>query len=127
MYTNEFGQTIKADLAIVYITAEQLTELSAVVLNRMTQSSTPHIEFNVMEGELFSLEAEIFDLEGDALDKFHKVIPAQNGELPDAGVIAMHFIRFIFGEDALIHSFDEKGGLSIEIPFDRYISSTHGL
>lgn len=127
MYTNEFGQTIKADLAIVYTTAEELTQLSNVVLNRMTQSSTPYIVFNVMESTIMTLEAEVHDLKGDALENYKKVIPPTQGVVDDAEIIASTFIKFIFGESSKVHGFDNEGRISIEIPFSDYISSTHGL
>lgn len=117
MYTNEFGQTVKADWILLSVTTDQLALLSKNVLRLLAKGA--EVEAEVITND------ESIRIEFSTEEKVARDIVKEH--LGHAYEMTGQMLIWIFGETAEFYNFDDNGDLLIRVEFDSYIKRVHGL
>lgn len=116
MFTNEFGQTVSADWVLLSTRLLDIELLGKVVLQRLTNTGDINLE---AEAEVERIDIVVVSEEPGVMQKIDDAIGESS--------LSEALIRWIFGETAIFHDYDQDGDILIRIDFDDYIRRVHNL
>lgn len=133
MFTNEFGQTIKADWVSLSIRVEDLSAFGTTIVRSIVRNSDVSLKVETLESEETYLHASLTGVvaEEDA-EKLRESLGIDirlfDGEYDanDSSALVARILQLIFG-NTVTYNFDVDGDVVIQMDFDGYIRRTHGL
>lgn len=135
MFTNEFGQTIKADWVSLSTSVDDLTMLGTTIVRAIVRNSEVGLNVTVLESEEVFLHASLTGVtdESDAAKLSSAFgldirLYGDDGEYDanDSTALLHRVLELIFGE-GVTYDFGIDEDVIIRMDFDSYIKRTHGL
>ena len=134
MFTNEFGQTIKADHVSIMTSVDDLSVLGTTIVRSMIRSSDITLEVSAIDINEPYLHASLIGVTQEHFTNLQPVIGVEMRFFEEAGEydavnsteLLSRILQLIFGE-TVTYSFAVDGDIKISMDFDEYIRRTHGL
>lgn len=134
MFTNEFGQTIKADHVSIMTSVDDLSVLGTTIVRSMIRSSDITLEVSAIDINEPYLHASLIGVTQEHFINLQPVIGVEMRFFEEAGEydavnsteLLSRILQLIFGE-TVTYSFAVDGDIKISMDFDEYIRRTHGL
>lgn len=135
MFTNEFGQTVKADWVSFSITEEHLSNLATTVIRSIVRDSSVNGVVSKMDNDDDIYETGFYctGIQEEHIGPIEKAIGIPVDSLEDEECYfdsgAETFIRMLqimFGTTAK-YMYDEDGDYIIQVEYDEYIQKSLGI
>lgn len=135
MFTNEFGQTVKADWVSLSTNVDDLSALGTTIVRSMIRSSDITLEVTSIEiDDEPYLCASIIGVTEEHFEKLQPAIgvemryfeDAKEYDAKDSSELMQRILKLIFGE-TVSYSFGVDNDVLIRMDFDEYIKRTHGI
>lgn len=133
MFTNEFGQTVKAELVTLSTDVSDLSMLGTTIVRSMVRSSDVGVDISIVDinepvlhASLTGVTEEYVEQMSGSLGMELRYYEDANEYDADSVELLKRILVLIFGETVAYNiGIDEK--IVIEMNFEEYIRRTHGL